>query len=44
MGCEEKLGKDIEFESFESETKEKISVDEAKKQEAEAKKVRDVDA
>ena len=40
--AEEQLGKDIDFESFE--TMEGISVDEAKKQEAESKKVRDEDA
>lgn len=42
--AEEQLGKDIDFESFESETMEGIAVDEAKKQEAESKKVRDEDA
>lgn len=42
--AEEQLGKDIDFESFESDTMEEISVDKAKKQEAESKKVRDEDA
>ena len=42
--AKEKLGKDIEFESFESEKMDKISVGKAKKQEAEAKKVRNTKA
>lgn len=39
-GCEEKLGKEEVFDSFESNVQEDISVDKAKAQEAEAEKDR----
>lgn len=41
MGCEkEKLGESIDFESFESDKCDHISVEEAEAQEAQAEKVR----